>query len=37
MSLKPEHRDRDEIEYYNELGWLAALSVVIVSFALIGF
>ncbi|MHB1237377.1 MAG: hypothetical protein ACYCY7_07425 [Gallionella sp.] len=34
MSLKPEtHYDRDEIEFFSELGWLATLSVTVVSFA----
>lgn len=33
MSLRPEPRERDEIEFNSELGWLAALSVAIVSLA----
>ncbi len=33
MSLRPEPRERDEVEFTGELGWLATLAVAIVSLA----
>jgi hypothetical protein len=37
MSLKPEPRERDEMKFTSELGWLAALAFAIAGIAVVGF
>jgi hypothetical protein len=36
MSLRPEPRDRDEMKFTSELGWLAAMACVIAGIAATG-